>query len=584
MEKKPFHISPESLARFDRHFFDSQETFTCIGSGALGGKASGLAFIREILRHHFNSQPFPDIAVNVPTLTVITTEYFDIFMKQNNLFDIAFSDMRDDQIALAFQKGELPGELVGDLRALISHIHTPLAIRSSSLLEDAIYEPFAGVYGTKMIPNNQFDTDIRFRKLVEAIKFVFASTFFSEAKNYIKMTKHSAADEKMAVIIQEVVGCRYESRFYPNLSGVGRSYNFYPTGHAKPEDGVVDLALGLGKTIVDGGRVWTLSPAYPRANPPHNSPRELSQYSQTEFWAVNMGKPPEYDPIHETEYLQKGNLNDAEIDGTLRFVASTYQLQDDKIVTGIGSQGTRLVTFAPILKAGLLPLTELLKTLLTVCKETVGSEVEIEFAMTLDSASGIPARFGFLQVRPMVVSYAGVEVTPEELVGDNVLAASEQILGNAAIDNIFDIIYVKPDNFNAAETRMIASEISSINQEMVASGRPYLLIGFGRWGSSESWLGIPVDWSQISGARAIVEATLPEMNVDLSQGSHFFHNLTSFQICYFSVPHTGKYQIDWKWLNSQRVAADTEHVRHLTLDSPLRIKVDGKSGRGVILK
>jgi hypothetical protein len=584
VQKKSYRIKAQELCKFDRHFFDSPETFTCIGNGQLGGKASGLAFIKETIAKNFNADDFPDIAVTVPTLTVITTDYFDLFMSRNNLYEIISSDLRDDQIALAFQKSSFPAEMVGDLRGLISRVTTPLAIRSSSLLEDAIYEPFAGVYATKMISNNQHDIDTRFHKLVEAIKFVYASTFFKSARNYIKMTGHSYDEEKMAVIIQEVVGQKYGDRFYPHLAGVARSYNFYPIGHARPEDGIINLALGLGKTIVDGGITWNYSPAYPRANPPYKNIKDLMRQTQTEFWAVNMGKPPAYDPIHETEYMIKGTLSDSEKDGTLRFVASTYQPQNDRLVIGTGPDGLRLTTFAPIVIAGQIRLTDLLKKLLDMSEQAIGNPVEMEFAVTLDPKSGLPARFGFLQVRPMVVSHESVNIDNNEMTAENNLLASEQVLGNGCVDNILNVIYVKPDSFTAKDTQKIAADIEIVNQGMADNKIPYLLIGFGRWGSSESWLGIPVEWSQISAAKVIVEAILPEMDVELSQGSHFFHNLTSLQVCYFSIPHTGKYKIDWNWLNQQPAVTETTYVRHIRLSDPLRIKVDGRSGRGVIKK
>jgi hypothetical protein len=584
MRTKAFHSSLEHLSRFNRQFFDATEKFTYIGSGELGGKAQGLAFAAQVLSRDFPQSEFPDIQVTVPTLTVIATEVFHEFMQLNRLYDLAVSEMRDDQIAHAFQKADLPAELVGDLMALIAKVHSPLAVRSSSLLEDAMYEPFAGVYETKMIPNNQLDTDTRFRRLVEAIKFVYASTYFKSARDYIKMTGESSEHERMAVIIQEVVGLRHADRFYPNISGVARSYNYYPMGPAKPEQGVVSLALGLGKTIVDGGRVWSYSPAHPNANPPYKSLGDLLKLTQTEFWCVNMGKPPEHDPIRETEYLLLSSLSDSEHDDTLRFVASTYHPHEERITIGIGRPGPRLVDFAPILKINDIPLNGLVRRLLDVFDKAVGGPVELEFAVTLNPEPGLAARFGFLQVRPMVVSQANVEVAADDLSGADVIAASERVMGNGMLETICDIVYVKPDAFEARHTPAIASELDGINRPLVDEGRPYMLIGFGRWGSSDPWLGIPVDWSRISGAKVIVEATLPEMNVELSQGSHFFHNLSSFQIFYFSVSHSGKYHIDWKWLDSREVITDTGLVRHVRLAAPLRVKVDGRSGRGVITK
>ncbi len=574
-------VSLENLTPFDRKFFTGKEKFTYVGQGTIGGKAQGLADIKDILAD-LNSRDSSDIQINIPTLTVIATDFFDLFLKNNNLYDIALSDMRDDQIAHAFQRGELPTQLVGDLRALISQVHSPLAIRSSSMLEDAMFEPFASVYTTKMIPNNQFDPDIRFRKLVEAVKYVYASTFFKGAKDYIDATKHTIADEKMAVIIQEVVGSRHNDRFYPQISGVARSYNFYPTGHAKPEEGVVDLALGLGKTIVDEGIGWSFSPAYPQVNPPYNSLGDLLKRSQTEFWAIHMGEPPSYNPIKETEYMQKYSLTEAENDGNLRFIASTYIPGDDKIKIGIGDKGPRILDFAPILKLKEIPLEKVLKKLLEVCEKRLESMVEIEFAVTLDPDHGIPARFGFLQVRPMVVSQERVDISLEELSADNVVVASESVLGNGAISTIQDIVYIKPEKFEAIKTTIIAKELEKINHQLVQAKHPYVLIGFGRWGSSDPSGGIPLKFGQISGARVIVEATLPNMSFMLSQGSHFFHNITSFQVCYFSVAHWDKYNINWDWLNQQKVINETQYIRHIRPSAPLSIKVDGRKGRGVI--
>ncbi|MGB2986756.1 MAG: PEP/pyruvate-binding domain-containing protein [Phycisphaerae bacterium] len=580
------HESPSDnlFHRFDRKFFDSDQDFTLIGSGALGGKAQGLAFIKGVLERDLPADTFSGIEVGVPRLTVITTDHFDRFMQRNDLRERAFSDAPDDRIAHAFQSAELPVEIVGDLRGLIEKVHTPLAIRSSSLLEDALHHPFAGVYATKMIPNNQLDATTRFRKLVEAIKFVYASTFFKGAKSYMKAIGHGLENEKMAVIIQEVVGRRYGDRFYPTLSGVARSYNFYPTGRARPEHGVVNLALGLGKTIVDGGVSWTYSPAFPAVAPPYGSIGELLKQTQTVFWTVNMGKPPSYDPIHETEYLVRASLENAEADGTLRYVASTYIAASDRLNMGIGSPGPRAITFAPILDLPDIPLNNLAKTLLRISEQAAEAKVEIEFAMTLDPEQGLPARFGFLQVRPMMVSDEFVEVSAEEMAAENVLAASESVLGNGVINTLEDVVYVRPEEFEAKHTPEIAAEIEAMNVELVKAERPYLLIGFGRWGSSDPWLGIPVTWPQVSGAKVIVEATTPEMNVDPSQGAHFFHNITSLRVSYFSVHHAGEWEIDWDWLGEQQRVAETRFVKHVRLPAPLRIKVDGRSSRGVILR
>ena len=571
-----------TIASFDRRFFTGKEKFTAIGRGDLGGKAHGLAMMRDILQSRLGERYLPIIEVSIPTLTVITTEMFDLFMKQNDLYDVAMSSLRDDLIAGAFQKADLPAQLVGDLHALIAQVYTPLAIRSSSRLEDAIFEPFASVYATKMIPNNQMSPDSRFQKLVEAIKFVYASTFFKDAKNYIRATRHKTDDEKMAVIIQEVVGARHGQRFYPHVSGVARSFNFYPLGHSKPADGIIDLALGLGKAIVDDGIAWSYSPAYPRANPPYNTLDDLLTQTQSEFWAVNMGWPTEFNPVKETEYMMKFSLEEAEKDGVLRYLASTYRAQDDTIVYGIAEKGPRVIDFAPILKFDLLPLNVFLQDLLRLCEDTLGRMVEIEFAMTLNEQRGVPARFGFLQVRPMVVSSDRVTISPEELEAKNVLLASESALGNGVLDNIRDIVYVKPDTFNVHYSEAVAADLERLNHRLMTLDSPYLLIGSGRWGTSDPQAGIPVNFGQICGAKVIIECALPETSSMLSQGSHFFHNITSFRVFYFSMGVENRYRIDWDWIKKQPIVDETAHVRHVRLSAPLKVRVDGTTSRGVI--
>jgi hypothetical protein len=436
-----------------------------------------------------------------------------------------------------------------------------------------------------MIPNNQPDSDTRFRRLLEAIKFVYASTYFREARDYLRTTGTNPAEEKMAVIIQEVVGQRRGDRFYPDISGVARSYNFYAFAPARPEEGVVTLALGLGKTIVDGGIAWTFSPAYPKKPPPFDSVGELLKRTQTEFWAVNMGNPPAYDPISETEYMLRATLADAESDDVLHLLASTYDPERDRLIPGIGSRGPRVLNFAPLLVQDQFPLNDVVKTLLSAAEKALDAKVEIEFAITLQGRLGERprVRLGFLQVRSMAVSDQVVDVTVGDLSDQRAIVASDMVTGNGTADDIQDVVFVRPDNFSPLNTLAIARELESVNGELRDQKRPFLLIGFGRWGSSHSSLGIPVDWSQISGARAIVEATLPEMNVELSQGSHFFHNLSSFRASYFMVQHGRNFGINWDWLNTQPVVNKTGLICHVRPSERLSLRVDGRTGRGVIL-
>jgi Pyruvate phosphate dikinase, AMP/ATP-binding domain len=573
------------LPVFDRHFWDGTFRFTQIGSGALGGKAGGLVFMKNLLGSVIGRDLQARVEVNVPTMAVIATDCFEQFMKRNGLWELPFDELTDDRIGHAFQKAELPVELVGDLRALSQQVKTPLAIRSSSLLEDALDRPFAGVYATKMIPNNQFDADTRFRQLMEAIKFVYASTFFREARDYIRTTGRKSTEEKMAVIVQEVVGRRHSDRFYPDLSGVARSYNFYSIPPAQPHDGVVNLALGLGKTVVDGAVVWTYSPAYPKKPPPFATVNELIEGTQVEFWAVNMGKPPAYDPVSEVEYLTRAGLKDAEGDEVLRLLASTYDPARDRVVPGVGVRGARILDFAPLLVLEYFPFNELIRALLRAAEDALGANVEIEFAASIEQGRGEAAKFrlGFLQVRPMVVSEEVVEVSMEDLADSAAIVASDMVMGNGVETGIQDIVFVRPENFSAMQTPLMAQQLESVNRELMAQGRPYLLIGFGRWGSSHPSLGIPADWSQVAGAKALVEATLPDMNVELSQGSHFFHNLSSFRATYFMVRHDGPFPIHWSWLNQQPVVQETDFIRHVRTDTPLMIRVDGRNARGVVM-
>jgi hypothetical protein len=570
------------LPVFDRRSAGERGSMTRIGAGAIGGKASGLALILERILPALDMEAFPYFSVEVPTMTVLTTEVFDAFMDEGDLWPAAMSGEPDDRIAHAFQRAPLPAQYVGDLRALVAGMHTPVAVRSSSLLEDDLDHPFAGVYATKMIPNNEIEADARFRRLAEAIRFVYASTFFREARAYMRSVGRTCDQEKMAVILQEVVGRRVGDRFYPHVSGVGRSYNYYPTGHAGPSDGVVTLALGLGKTIVDGGMAWTYSPAYPKAPPPFNDIGDLLKNTQTRFWAVNMGPPPVPDPIRETECMVESGLTDAEADGSLAHLVSTYDPGSDRLNPGLGGRGARALTFAPLLGSRLVPFNDLLRRLLEVSEEALGTAVEIELAVDLHPTDLLPARVGFLQVRPMMLSEGTVEVSREEMAGDDVLLASEIVLGNGRRTDIADVVYVRPEAFDPFKTHQIAAELARLDESLADEGRHYLLIGFGRWGTSDPTFGIPVVWGQIANARVVVEATLPGVNPDLSQGSHFFHNVLSFRILYISVEHGGPYAIDWAWLDGLPAVVETDHVRHVRTATPLQIRVDGAHRRGVI--
>ncbi len=570
------------LSPFDRDAFGSDGTPGRIGHGEIGGKARGLVSVRKMLHAGFGPRTDAQIEVGIPRFAVVATDVFDAFLERNHLGEIASSDLLDERIAHAFQQGDLPTEILGDLRTLADLIRAPLAVRSSSLLEDALLHPFAGVYETKMTPNNQPDSTTRFQRLVEALKFVYASTFFKSARDYRRSSRTPDGEEKMAVILQEVVGQRHGDRFYPDVSGVARSFNFYPTGGADRDEGVVDLALGLGKTIVDGGLCYSYSPARPKSPPPYSSPRDLLAVTQREFWAINVGKAPPYDPMAETEYLARAGLREAEYDGTLRYSASTYVADSDRVTPGVGTAGPRILNFAPLLLHEQYPLNSVVRSLLDSCESATGRDVEIEFAMTFPKAAGSKPHLGFLQIRPMVVPDKEVHVDESELDSPNVLLASRHVMGNGVVETIEDVVYVKPAVFETRHTRTVGEQLEKMNAGLLDQDRPYLLIGFGRWGSADPWLGIPVKWGQICGAKAIVEATRPDMMIEASQGSHFFHNISSFQVSYFSVPHDTAPGIDWQWLDGNEAVAETEFVRHIRTAGPLLVKVDGRSGRGAV--
>lgn len=575
--------SEAELPPFDRRFFESPTGQTRIGDGAVGGKAAGLVRAARVVESHFDAARYPAARVDVPRIAVLTADVYDDFLRRNGFDDPAwYEEQPDDRIALRFQSGDLPVTLIGDLRALIEGTRRPLAVRSSSRLEDALGRPFAGVYETKMIPNFRPEADKRFRELGEAIKFVWASTWFRAARDYRRHVGAAASDEQMAVVLQEVVGLRHDDRFYPHLSGVGKSFNFYHDARARPQDGVISLALGLGKTIVDGGSCWSFVPARPKAPPPFASAQDLLRNTQTHFWAVRMVPPPHYDPIAETEYLAHCDLAEADYDDTLRRLASTYDARSDRVTPGTGRDGPRVLDFAPLLRLGDLDAAETLRALLHACEEGCGGPVEIEFAATLDEPNGPALRIGLLQVRPMVVSDERVEVPLEALAATDLLVGSERVMGNGREESVADVVYVRREHFDAALTREIAAEVAERNAVLRDAGRGYVLIGFGRWGSQDPWLGIPVDWSQISAARAIVESTLPDLDVEPSQGSHFFHNLSSFGVTYFMVRHAGTPPVDWDRLDARDAVAESRHVRHVRFERPLRIEVDGRSGRGLI--
>ncbi len=563
----------------ERSFLDPTYPIRLLGGGEMGGKAHGLASIRAALHQAFAENSKEDFQVDIPIFAVVGTNVFDAFMRENRLYEMALSGVPDEQLARAFLAADLPFEVLGELRAISDEMHTPLAVRSSSLLEDAVSGPFAGIYETKMIPNDQFDPDKRSRQLIEAIKLVYASTFFEKARDYRRVIGQADRAEKMAVIIQKIVGKTYRQRFYPELSGVARSYNYYPVKPATPEEGIVNLALGLGKTIVDGGVSWTYSPAHPNAVPPYRSAEEILDLTQNKFWAVNMGEPVGYDPIGETEYMLEESLPAAEEDGTLRYLVSTYDVGSERLVIGMGSEGPRALTFAPILVVNRKPLNAIITRTLALCEKELGSPVEIEFAATFD-----PDLFYVLQVRPMVVPSRQVRIERAELESADLLLAGDNILGNGEVENIKDIVFVKPSTFDLKHTQRMVPELEKLNHLLLDAGTPYLLIVLGRLGTTDPWLGIPASWGQVCGAKVVVEVAQENVNVELSQGSHYFHNIINLGVLYFCMKPGSSFKVDWDWLVQQPHRTETEFLRHIALEQPLQVKVDGKQGLGFIRK
>jgi CheY-like chemotaxis protein len=561
------------IADFDRESFDSASSFSRIGGGSLGGKARALAFARHLLNTSGLEERFRDVQVSVPPSVVLATDVFDEFLERNGLRDLAIMSDDDDEIEERFLAASLPPGVCRDLSSFLQLIRYPLAVRSSSLLEDSQYQPLAGVYDTFMLPNNHPDLRFRLRQLQSTIKRVYASTFSRRAKSYLGATPYRLEEEKMAVIIQKLVGAAHSERFYPDFSGVARSYNYYPSPPSTAEDGIATVALGLGLTVVRGEKSQSFSPRHPR-NLMNAAVEDALRTSQSEFYALEPS-------LREKRYA----LCVAEQDGTLAALASTYAPEDDAIHDGTGRPGIPLITFAPILKFDLFPLADILSSLLELGKEGMGTAVEIEFAVTLAVPPGELREFGFLQMRPMGVSHDLEELEIGDLSKESILASSESILGNGELDDIHDLVVVDPERFDRSHSHEAVRELAHLNAALTRAGRPYILFGVGRWGSADPWLGIPVKWEEISGARVIVEHELLDVAVTPSQGSHFFQNLTSFGIGYFTVnPEAGEGSVDWSWLAAQPAAWEGAYSRHLRLGRPVTVLMNGKRRQGVILK
>ncbi|MFH1746147.1 MAG: PEP/pyruvate-binding domain-containing protein [Planctomycetota bacterium] len=568
---------------FSRERFDAGSSFARIGGGSLGGKARGLAFVDALLAGTELDREFPEVNIHVPHSVVIGTDVFDEFLESNRLRVMALRTRDDEWLTWAFLTAKLPPRVVRDFQAFLQLVRCPIAVRSSSLLEDSQYHPFAGVYATHMISNNHNDDQVRLAQLCDAVKLVYASTFFSAARHYLEATPHRIEEEKMAVVLQPVVGSRYRNHYYPNFAGMARSYNFYPFGHMQPEHGVVSVALGLGKMVMEGGAALRFCPTHPQVLPQLSLGEAFLNQSQRTFFAVDMNHPERGPDANEDESLPELDLDIAEQDGTLAPVASIWSPENQTFYDGIYRLGIRAVTFAHVLKSDVFPLARILERLLQLGHAGINRAVEIEFAVNLNAQ---PKEFAILQLRPCMGGEDDTEpVDVGECSGADVLCHSPSALGNGLIDNVRDIVYVRPENFDPTRTFEIAAELAKLNETLLASNQPCLLIGPGRWGSSTPALGIPVNWADISAARIIVETTLKDFIVDPSQGSHFFQNLVSFGIAYLTIdPLGGRGYLDWQWLADQPAEWEGPLVRHIHLNHPLEARIDGRDSQAVVLK
>jgi DNA-binding NarL/FixJ family response regulator len=573
------------IAKFDKTSFDEYQIFSRIGEGSIGGKARGLAFINSIIKKNKLYNRFPDVLITIPRTVVLSTDAFDEFMENNNLYAVALSDLSDDEILAKFISAELPGWVYQDFYAFLAVSRNyPIAIRSSSKLEDSHYQPFAGIYSTYMIPRIP-DNRQMVQMMSDAIKEVYASVYYKVSKAYMTATSNVIDEEKMGIILQEVCGNRHDNVFYPTLSGVARSINYYPIGSEKAEDGIANVALGLGKLIVDGGQSLRFSPKHPKKILQLTSPESAIKESQKIFYALDLNTDSFVPSTDDGVNLLKINIKDAGNDNAMKYLASTFDFNDNMLYDGIGHPGKKVITFANILQHNQFPLAEILTTLLELGSQEMNNPIEIEFAANLETPAGTPKVFNFLQIRPIVHNEEAYNFDIDKVTTDQTIIFSESALGNGMFKGIRDLVYIKPESFNAAHSEKIAIDIEKLNTLFSKKGTGYILIGPGRWGSSDPWLGIPVKWPQISSARLIVESGLKNYRIDPSQGTHFFQNLTSFRVGYFTInPFNNEGFYDLEWLNTQNCIYEDDYIRHVRFEKTLEVLIDGKRHKGVIMK
>jgi len=556
--------------------------FQRIGRGSLGGKGRGLAFFFTRMPDLGLQEEFSEVEFIVPRSVVLATDIFENFIERNSLSHFVHEEHPDSVVNSAFLAGTFSDDILDELRGLLSHFTWPLAIRSSSLLEDASHQPFAGVYATHMIANNNDDVETRLLRLQEAIKLVFASTYHRSSKAYVTATANSIEEERMAVVIQELVGREINGNFYPHISGAARSRNHYPVDPLKAEDGIAAVCIGLGRQVASGEKCLRFSPGQPKRIHQFHSTNSMLDTSQTTFWAIPMGDSGAPLSTEESENLIQLTLTEAEEDGRLSLVGSTYIVSDDRVVDSIKPQGgPRVVTFAPILKYSRVPLAEILHHVLTSCESYLNSPIEIEFAFIIDEDSSRQI-FAILQVRPMLEESVDIDIDMSEVNRDEAICMSSKSLGNGVIDDIQDVVYIHPNRLDRMKTANLTDHIEAIDAELRAAGKPYLLIGPGRWGSSDPSLGIPVSWDQIRGAKAIVEVPMSDIHVEPSQGTHFFQNIVSFHIGYLTI--TADDYLDFEWLDDNDPSSEIGPLRHIELKSPLKVVLDSRDSEAIVLR
>ena len=573
------------VAIYKKERFDEYSNFARIGDGSLGGKGRGLAFIGAMIKRYPKLEQ-ENFAVNIPKTVVICTDIFDEFMETNELYPIALSDTDNDTILKYFLRASLPSRLIEDLMAFSEVVKGPIAIRSSSLLEDSHYQPFAGIYSTYMIPKQE-DKYEMLRSLSDAIKAVYASVFYQDSKAYMTATSNLIDQEKMAIVLQEVVGTQYGDHYYPTISGVARSLNFYPIGNEKAEDGIANIALGLGKYIVDGGLTLRFSPRHPHNILQMSSTDFALRETQTRFYALDLNPENIVDKfsVDDAFNLKKLTLKEADADGSLKFITSTYDPYDMIIRDGYYPGGRKILSFVNVLQHDVFPLASTLDQLLQIGQKEMGRPVEIEFAINMNKQDPRIATFYLLQIRPIVDNKEVMNEDLSVIQQEDTILSSTSVLGHGIINDVQDVIYVKTGAFNAANNQLIAYDIEKMNRKFTGTETNYVLVSPGRWGSSDPWLGIPVKWPHISNAKVIVECGLENYRVDPSQGTHFFQNLTSFGVGYFTInPFKGEGWFDEDYLNQLPAVEETEYLRHVRLHAPIVIKMDGKRSLGVVMK